>query len=159
MPPPDVPPLYKPSQVEEAIAHRSLKLASNARAAKEAFHEELAQQLADTQWFEADSDVVDGISDGARYAPTWSSSASTNGKGRNWLIRCRLLILSSRVAVDKYLWCPQPMAHFVRTRRDLISSLWEVIRTRFGWNSSSAARRIRCCGRRRCLSSFPTSAR
>jgi hypothetical protein len=32
MPPPDVLPLYKLSQVEEAIADRSLKLASNARA-------------------------------------------------------------------------------------------------------------------------------
>jgi nucleotide-binding universal stress UspA family protein len=44
--------------------------------------------------------------------PTWSSSASTNGKARNWLIRCRLLILSSRVAVDRYLWCPRPMGPF-----------------------------------------------
>ena len=38
MPPPDVPPLYKPSQMDEAIANMASKLASNPRAAKEAFH-------------------------------------------------------------------------------------------------------------------------
>src|ERR1019366_5326197 len=68
MPPPDVPPLYKPSQLDEAVANMSLRLASNARAAKEAFNEEVAQRLADTRWFEADGDVVDGICDHARYA-------------------------------------------------------------------------------------------
>lgn len=46
----------------------SLKLASNARDAKEVFHEEVAQRLTDTRWFGADGDVVDGISDRARYA-------------------------------------------------------------------------------------------
>jgi hypothetical protein len=46
----------------------SRKLAVNARAAKEAFHDEVAQRFADTRWFEADGDVVDGISDSARYA-------------------------------------------------------------------------------------------
>jgi nucleotide-binding universal stress UspA family protein len=68
MPPPDVPPLYKPSQVDEAVAKRSLRLASNARAAKKAFHEEVAQRLTDTRWFESDGDIVDGISARARYA-------------------------------------------------------------------------------------------
>jgi nucleotide-binding universal stress UspA family protein len=68
MPPPDVPPLYKPSQVDEAVANMSLKLASNARAAREAFNEEVAQRLADTRWFEAHGDIVQGISDCARYA-------------------------------------------------------------------------------------------
>jgi nucleotide-binding universal stress UspA family protein len=68
MPPPDVTPLYKPSQMEEAVANMSLKLASNARAAKKAFNEEVAPRLADTRWFEADGDVVDGICDRARYA-------------------------------------------------------------------------------------------
>jgi nucleotide-binding universal stress UspA family protein len=68
MPPPDVPPLYKPSQMDEAVVNMSRKLAVNARAAKEAFHDEVAQRLADTRWFEADGDVVDGISDSARYA-------------------------------------------------------------------------------------------
>lgn len=68
MPPPDVPPLYKPSQLDEAVANMSLKLAANARAAREAFKEEVAQRLADTRWFEADGDVVDGICDRARYA-------------------------------------------------------------------------------------------
>ena len=68
MPPPDVPPLYKPSQVNEAFANMSLKLASNARAAKEAFNEEVARRLANTRWFETDGDIVQGISDSARYA-------------------------------------------------------------------------------------------
>src|SRR5664279_3886407 len=68
MPPPDEPPLYKPSQLDEAVANKALKLASNARAAKAAFKEGIAQRLADTRWFEADGDVVDGICDRARYA-------------------------------------------------------------------------------------------
>ena len=67
-PPPDVPPLYKPSQLDEAVANMSLKLASNARAAKEAFKDEVAQRLSDTRWFEADGDVADGICERARYA-------------------------------------------------------------------------------------------
>src|SRR5450755_1824016 len=68
MPPPDVPPLYKPSLLDEAVANMSEKLASNARAAKEAFSQEAAQRLADTRWFGADGDVVDGICEYARYA-------------------------------------------------------------------------------------------
>jgi nucleotide-binding universal stress UspA family protein len=68
MPPPDVPPLYKPSQVDEAVANMSLKLASNARAAKEAFNEEVARRIANTRWFEKDGDIVQRISDSARYA-------------------------------------------------------------------------------------------
>jgi nucleotide-binding universal stress UspA family protein len=67
MPPPDVPPVYKPSQLDEAVANMSLKLASNARAAREAFDEGVGQQLADARWFESDGDV-DCISDSARYA-------------------------------------------------------------------------------------------
>jgi nucleotide-binding universal stress UspA family protein len=68
MPPPDVPPLYKPSQVDAAVARLSSKLASIARAAKEAFGKEAALRLTDTRWFELDGDIVDGISDRARYA-------------------------------------------------------------------------------------------
>jgi nucleotide-binding universal stress UspA family protein len=67
MPPPEVPPLYKPSQVDEATANMSLKLASNARAAREAFNEEVAERLTDARWFESDGDVVHGICDSARY--------------------------------------------------------------------------------------------
>src|SRR5664280_680289 len=67
MPPSDVPPLYKPSQLDEATANMSLKLASNARDAKKAFYEEVGQRLADTRWFESDGDIVRGISDSARY--------------------------------------------------------------------------------------------
>jgi nucleotide-binding universal stress UspA family protein len=50
MPPPDVPPLYKPSQMDEATANMSLRLASNARDAKRAFFEEVGQRLTDTRW-------------------------------------------------------------------------------------------------------------
>jgi nucleotide-binding universal stress UspA family protein len=46
----------------------SRRLAAGARAAKEAFSEEIAQRLTDTRWFEADGDVVDGICNSARYA-------------------------------------------------------------------------------------------
>ena len=68
MPPPEVPPLYKPSQVDAAVAHLLSRLASDARAAKEAFGEEAAERLTDARWFEQDGDIVDGISDRARYA-------------------------------------------------------------------------------------------
>lgn len=68
MPPPDVPPVYKPSQLDEAVANMSKKLAENARAAKHAFSEEIAQRITDAWWFEMDGDVVAGICDRARYA-------------------------------------------------------------------------------------------
>jgi len=68
MPPPDVPPVYKPSQLEEAVANMSKKLAKNARAAKKAFSEEIAQRSTDALWFDLDGDVVSGICDRARYA-------------------------------------------------------------------------------------------
>ena len=67
MPPSDVPPLYKPSQMDEATANMSLKLASNARDAKKAFYEEVGQRLTDARWLESNGDVVHGISDNARY--------------------------------------------------------------------------------------------
>ena len=67
MPTPEVPPLYKPSQVDEATANMSLKLASNARAARKVFNEEAAQRLTDARWFESDGEVVHGICDSARY--------------------------------------------------------------------------------------------
>ena len=67
MPTPEVPPLYKPSQVDEATANMSLKLTSNARAARKVFNEEAAQRLTDARWFESDGEVVHGICDSARY--------------------------------------------------------------------------------------------
>lgn len=68
MPPPEVPPLYKPSQVDAAVARLSSKLASIARAAKQTFAEEAAQRLTDARWFELDGDFVDSVSAHARYA-------------------------------------------------------------------------------------------
>lgn len=68
MPPPEVAPLYKPSQVDKAVANLASSLASNAGAAKEAFNEGAGPRLADAQWFEANANIVDGICDRARYA-------------------------------------------------------------------------------------------
>src|SRR5450756_1772635 len=68
MPPPDVPPLYKPSQLDEAVANMSMNLAADARGTKEVFGEEVAQRLTDTRWLELKGDIVDGICDRARYA-------------------------------------------------------------------------------------------
>ena len=68
VPPPDVPPLYKPSQLDEAVANMSLRLAFNARVAKEAFSEEVAERLTDTTWREANGDIASGIIDSSRYA-------------------------------------------------------------------------------------------
>jgi hypothetical protein len=67
VPPPDGPPLYKPSQLDEAVANMSLRLAFNARVAK-AFSEEVAQRLTDMQWLEANGDVASGVIDSSRYA-------------------------------------------------------------------------------------------
>jgi nucleotide-binding universal stress UspA family protein len=67
-PPAEVPPLYKPSQVTEAVAEISSKLAMDAREAAAIFHEEATRQLPDACWFEAAGDIVEGITDKARYA-------------------------------------------------------------------------------------------
>lgn len=67
-PPPEVPPRYKPSRVAEAATHISSHLASEARAAATIFSEEATRRMADARWFEADGDVVQGISGKARYA-------------------------------------------------------------------------------------------
>jgi len=67
-PPAAVPPLYKPSLVENVAAGLSLKLTLDAQAAAAVFNEEATQRLPDARWFEASGDVVKGISDKARYA-------------------------------------------------------------------------------------------
>jgi nucleotide-binding universal stress UspA family protein len=60
----EVPPRYKPSRVDQAATEISAKLALDARAAAMIFREEAA----DACWFEAAGDMVQGISDKARYA-------------------------------------------------------------------------------------------
>jgi nucleotide-binding universal stress UspA family protein len=67
-PPPDVPPLYKPSRIAEVAAGISSELALDAREAATIFNEEATQRLANSCWFEAAGDVVQGISDKGRYA-------------------------------------------------------------------------------------------
>src|SRR5664279_2060901 len=103
IPPPDVPPLYKPSQLDEATANMSLKLASNARDAKKAFYEEVGQRLADTRWFESDDDIVRGISDSARYTDL-VILGQYERQGPQVAHPCRSLTLSSCVVVARYLW-------------------------------------------------------
>jgi nucleotide-binding universal stress UspA family protein len=67
-PPPEVPLKFKPSQIAKAASEISLKLASDARAAAALFKEEAKQHLEGACWFEATGNVVEGISDKARYA-------------------------------------------------------------------------------------------
>ena len=67
-PPAEVPPRYKPSLVPEMAAETSSKLALDAGAAAMIFSEEAVQRLAGASWFEAAGDVVQGISEKARYA-------------------------------------------------------------------------------------------
>jgi nucleotide-binding universal stress UspA family protein len=67
-PPAEVPPRYKPSLVAEVAADLSSRLALDAGAAATIFSEEASQRLADVSWFEAAGDVVQGISEKARYA-------------------------------------------------------------------------------------------
>jgi nucleotide-binding universal stress UspA family protein len=68
IPPAEVPPLYKPSLVGEVAADISSKLALDAREAAAIFREAAARHLADVCWFEAEGEVVKGITDHARYA-------------------------------------------------------------------------------------------
>jgi nucleotide-binding universal stress UspA family protein len=65
-PPVEVPPV-KPSRIAEVAADISATLALDARVAAAVFSEE-TQRLAHACWFEATGDLVQGISDKARYA-------------------------------------------------------------------------------------------
>jgi nucleotide-binding universal stress UspA family protein len=67
-PPVEVPPRYKPNRVDQVAAQISARLASDARAAAAIFSEEATQHVADACWFEAAGDVVQVISEKARYA-------------------------------------------------------------------------------------------
>ena len=67
-PPAEVRPRYKASRVDRAAAGISAKLAADARAAAAIFSEEATRHLADSSWFAVAGDVVEGISEKARYA-------------------------------------------------------------------------------------------
>ena len=67
-PPLGIPLKFKPSHIARVASDISLKLASDARAAATLFTEETAKHLEDACWFEGTGNVVDGISEKARYA-------------------------------------------------------------------------------------------
>lgn len=67
-PPPEIAPLYKPSQVEAALARSAAELASSAHLAKAIFEEEAVGHLPDARWFEAEGDVAEGVRTRARFA-------------------------------------------------------------------------------------------
>lgn len=67
-PPPDVEPLYKPSQLDEAVANLTRKLAKNARSARKIFADETTTSSIGASWFAAKGNIVQGISRRARYA-------------------------------------------------------------------------------------------
>lgn len=67
-PPAEVAARYKPSLVAEVAAEVASRLALDARTAATIFSEEAARRLAGASWFEAAGDVVQEITDKARYA-------------------------------------------------------------------------------------------
>jgi nucleotide-binding universal stress UspA family protein len=67
-PPAEVPPRYKPSLVPKVAAHVSSRMASDALSAATIFSDETPRCTAGTSWSEATGDVVEGISEKARYA-------------------------------------------------------------------------------------------
>ena len=64
----DIPPVYKPTQIEAAVAHASAELAGQTRAARLAFETLAKIRLADTSWLEMGGDIVEGVSARARYS-------------------------------------------------------------------------------------------
>ncbi|MGZ5903932.1 MAG: universal stress protein [Reyranella sp.] len=67
-PPPDVPLKYKPSQLARAASEIALKLDADNRVAATLFAEETRQHMEGAGWFEAAGDIVEAISEKARYA-------------------------------------------------------------------------------------------
>ena len=66
-PAPDVPLKVKPSRIAQAASEISLKLESDARLSAALFMEETGQHAEGACWFEAAGDVVEAISEYARY--------------------------------------------------------------------------------------------
>ena len=67
-PAPDIPAVYKPSRVAEAVAHASAALKSDAREARATFEAEAVARLEEASWLEVEGDVVEEISARARFA-------------------------------------------------------------------------------------------
>jgi nucleotide-binding universal stress UspA family protein len=68
MPPADIRPLYKPSQVEAAVAQVAASLARMAAEAAKSFEEETLGRLPAARWLAAEGDVAQGVIARARYA-------------------------------------------------------------------------------------------
>jgi nucleotide-binding universal stress UspA family protein len=66
-PPAEIPPNYKPSQVEGAMGLASERLQSDARTAAEIFQEEAVERLSDPPWLVATGDVAHLIATRSRY--------------------------------------------------------------------------------------------
>lgn len=67
-PPVEIPPHYKPSKVEAAVADASRILALDAEAAETTFRDEALARLPDARWSALNCDIVQGVSERARYA-------------------------------------------------------------------------------------------
>src|SRR5579862_7095868 len=67
-PPVEVRPLFKASTLPQATAEASTHLILDASAAAAVFKEETGRLSSDASWIEASGDVVQGVSDKARYA-------------------------------------------------------------------------------------------
>jgi len=65
---PDMSAVYKPSRVEEAVAHARSALDRNAQAARTLFEVEAGPHLATVDWLEGRGNLADGISSHARFA-------------------------------------------------------------------------------------------
>src|SRR5579863_5394758 len=66
--PADIPPRYKPSQIDAAVTQFAAELRAEAHAAELIFEEETRQRLGHARWFEAEGDVAKGVSNRARFA-------------------------------------------------------------------------------------------
>ena len=67
-PTPDIPAVYKPSRVAEAVTHAEAALAADARAARAVFEAEAGGLLGHSSWLEVEGDVIERISARARFA-------------------------------------------------------------------------------------------
>lgn len=67
-PTPDIPAVYKPSRIADALGYAAAMLAADARAARGAFEAETVPRLVNTDWLEIEGDVAEGISARARFA-------------------------------------------------------------------------------------------
>lgn len=67
-PPVEVPPRYKPSRIDQVAAEIAAQLALDARTAATSFSEESAPHLPGAHWSEVAGEVVEQISENARYA-------------------------------------------------------------------------------------------